>query len=350
MLSIGTDVTFTANATGSLLARAEFSIARANWTYDFVTGQATQSGFKPEFRPSIEAEGQLSVSAELGLPIGLEFGITVFNGCTKCKGSVGVIEEPSLKAEASIAIEAAAGGEKKASFGLKAVNNCTGISTQISFKNKVAAAAKGFGFAEKEWTIHETDDIPLQGWCIGNKTTDGKAKPPSRRRRSTGALLYARDALPDTSTEASSNATAPANTTTTDPLIDLTDAVLTNLTDIGYAGPDIAPVPYDLADDYLAGYDYTPLVLPSADDAYVLAACSDHNLYIQRNDTSPAAATTPRDPFVQCGTLWQRYEDIVLATPNGAVLHYYNNTMARIGVSRLRVHDQARLPEGSVYV
>jgi hypothetical protein len=165
-LSIGTDVTFTANATGSILARAEFSIARAAWKYDFVKGQSTQTGFKPEFRPSVEAEGQLSLSAEIGLPISLELGITTFNGCTKCKGSVGLVEEPGLKVEATIAFEGALSPKQK-SIGLKAIDNCTGISTQLSFNNKVSAAANGFGIAEKTWTLHNTGEIPIKGWCIG---------------------------------------------------------------------------------------------------------------------------------------------------------------------------------------
>lgn len=167
ILSLGTDLTFTANATGRVLARGEFSIARANWTYDFVKGQATQVGFKPEFRPSVEAEGQVSVSVEFGLPIGLELAVTVFDGCTRCKGSVGIIEEPALKAEAAFALEANVTKEGVDSAGIKTLNNCTGISTVLSFNNKVSAAVKGFGFAEKEWTIHKLEDIPLKSWCIG---------------------------------------------------------------------------------------------------------------------------------------------------------------------------------------
>lgn len=164
VLSLGTDLSFTANATGRVLARGEFSIARAEWSYDFVKGEASQIGFKPEFRPSVEAEGEVSVSVEFGLPIGLELAITVFDGCTRCKGSVGIIDEPALKAEASFAVSS---NGTKAGTAIKEINNCTGISTTLSFNNKVSAAIKGFGFAEKEWTIHKTEDIPLKSWCIG---------------------------------------------------------------------------------------------------------------------------------------------------------------------------------------
>lgn len=130
-------------------------------------------------------------------------------------------------------------------------------------------------------------------------------------------------------------------------LLDLTEYVRSNLTDIGYPGPDIAAVPYDLADDYLDGYEFTSLVLRDSNGSYSLKACSDDNLYIQQLDT---VSDADLGPFTQCNTLWQRYEDIVLSTPNGGILHYYNNTMAKVGVSRLRTADQNYIPNTSVYV
>jgi hypothetical protein len=40
----------------------------------------------------------------------------------------------------------------------------------------------------------------------------------------------------------------------------------------------------------------------------------------------------------------------VVSTPNGALLHYYNNTMSKVGVSRLRTAPADEIPETSSYV
>lgn len=164
-------------------------------------------------------------------------------------------------------------------------------------------------------------------------------------------LLYSRDIADTTSTSNNFNGSVPkilaaTNTTTNNTLLDLTEYVISNVTDVGYVGPDIQAVPYDLSEDYLDGYDFTTIVLPDTNGNYVLSACSDDNLYIQATDSSDAELGS----FTQCNTLWQRYDDVVVSTPNGGILHYYENTMSKVGVSRLRTGDQEKLPNTSVYV
>ena len=151
--------------------------------------------------------------------------------------------------------------------------------------------------------------------------------------------LYSRDAVLSNST--TSTNTTSSNTT----LLDLTQYVQSDLTNIGYAGPDVAAVPYHLDDDYINGYGFTSLILADSNGSYSVAACSDDNLYIHSQ-----LSVADSGDFTQCNSLWQRYEDVVLATPNGGMLHYYNNTMAKVGVSRLRTADQSYIPNTSVYV
>lgn len=56
------------------------------------------------------------------------------------------------------------------------------------------------------------------------------------------------------------------------------------------------------------------------------------------------------DFYETCTTLWAGSDEIVLSAPSGAVLHYYNNTMSKTGVSRLRVSQEDELPDTAVYV
>lgn len=54
--------------------------------------------------------------------------------------------------------------------------------------------------------------------------------------------------------------------------------------------------------------------------------------------------------YQTCTTLWAGYDDTIISTAGGDFLHYYNNTMAATGVSRLRVSNTEQIPDTSVYV
>jgi hypothetical protein len=51
-----------------------------------------------------------------------------------------------------------------------------------------------------------------------------------------------------------------------------------------------------------------------------------------------------------CSTLFQSIQTNVIADGLGRILHYYNNTMSKLGVSRLRVSDEEDIPIGSSYL
>lgn len=166
VLSLGTELKYNVNMTGSMLARTDLNIAKATWEYDWKKGQSTSTGFKPEFVPSLQANGSVALGVQFGLPVGLEFALTTFNGCEKCKGAVGIETMPSIKAAAQVALAATLNNDTKTA-GLEAVNNCTGISTTLSVRNDVSATFKGFGFVEKNWPLFETDDYIIASYCIG---------------------------------------------------------------------------------------------------------------------------------------------------------------------------------------
>ncbi|KAI8283850.1 hypothetical protein K4K56_010361 [Colletotrichum sp. SAR 10_98] len=343
ILSIGTEAKFSLNMTGTAVARADVSIARAKFVYDWKKGSANSFGFKPQFKPSFEAEGQVEIAAQFGIPVGLEFGVTTFNGCPMCKGSIGFETMPSIKAAAAIAVQAKWDSTDGLERGLKPLNNCSGISTTLSVRNDVTAKLKGFSLVDKDWSLHETKDYILASYCIGNKT-DGTSKAKlglHDDKRSLPSTLhnkyeYSRDA---------NDVSVPMDTTTNSAqLADLTKYVVEEIEYLNYNGSDISAIPYDLDEAAFDGYWFSTLALES-DNSYVLAACSDGNVYLQKN-------TTQNDLpyYVSCNTLWAGYGEAALLTPTGEVLHYYNNTMDKIGVSRLRAGYEASLPGTSVYV
>jgi len=126
-------VTLEASAKGRLLAGAELSWNRAYAKVDLVNpANSKRENFDPVFTPTFEAEGEIFVGAELGLPIGLHFGISI----TSWKKTVALINEPMIKGIAKAAAKAElVNGAFTAGF--TATEGCVGIHTNLSWRNRL---------------------------------------------------------------------------------------------------------------------------------------------------------------------------------------------------------------------
>lgn len=92
--SLGAEFLLYANAEGRLLAGGRFLISNARSTLDFVNpDRSTSSGWTPQFEPVFEAFGQVTVGAELALPLSLAIGIDIAQG--RFVKSVAVVERPA---------------------------------------------------------------------------------------------------------------------------------------------------------------------------------------------------------------------------------------------------------------
>lgn len=74
-------------------------------------------------------------------------------------------------------------------------------------------------------------------------------------------------------------------------------------------------------------------------------SCNDGNIYLQENKTTNAL-----DEYNTCTSLWGGFEDAILSDPNGGFLYYYNNTMSKTGVSRVRSAYAQEVPDTAVMV
>lgn len=126
---------------GTLFAGAQMTWRQAKARLSWGTSiPSSASGWAPEIKPVFNATGEVGVALDVGLPIGVNFGISILNG--KYKRSFAVEERPSLEAKASIGgsltQEKQKDGTKKveASFGIE---ECKGIKASISFKNELSA-------------------------------------------------------------------------------------------------------------------------------------------------------------------------------------------------------------------
>jgi hypothetical protein len=151
-------VTLEASAKGRLLAGAELSWNRAYAKVDMVNpANSKKENFDPVFTPVFEAEGEIFVGAELGLPIGLHFGISI----TSWKKTVALINEPMIKGIAKAAAKAElANGAFSAGF--TATEGCIGIHTNLSWRNRLYGDVLGV----RQYDIMDTGYKSIKSVCI----------------------------------------------------------------------------------------------------------------------------------------------------------------------------------------
>lgn len=127
--------------------------------------------------------------------------------------------------------------------------------------------------------------------------------------------------------------------TTTPPaaaIQDLTSQVKGGSTELSYTSTPIPASPYNRTD----GFELSLMVDPGAETA--LVACGDGNVYLAGVDSLA--------DMTFCTELFENYRDLLVGDGSGRILHYYNNTMGRVGASRLRVSDGFELPALAVPV
>ncbi len=94
--------------------------------------------------------------------------------------------------------------------------------------------------------------------------------------------------------------------------------------------------PRDLAD----GTRYDKLGSPAA--AWSLYGCDDNNIYLR--------AATDSERLSGCNDVWEYHNALIGANGLGRRMHYYENTMSTLGVSRLRLSEGSLVPKSSSYV
>ncbi|KDN69834.1 putative conserved hypothetical protein, partial [Colletotrichum sublineola] len=73
----------------------------------------------------------------------------------------------------------------------------------------------------------------------------------------------------------------------------------------------------------------------------MVISCSNGNMYPVRADSLDN---------VDCSELWAAVDDVLVYDGAQRLIHYYNNTMSTLGVSRIRVEAELEAPVGSVVV
>ncbi|KAF5010812.1 hypothetical protein FDECE_3055 [Fusarium decemcellulare] len=466
-ISVGSRVTLEASAKGQLLAGAEMGLQNAEATIDFINpGSSSQQNFSPYFKPVFEAEGELMLSAELGLPLGIHCGVRVAGFSV----DISLIDEPSIKGVAQVAASIGLNDDNQFEAGFSDTDGCTGISTVLSWRNRVYIDVFGLD----EFTIYDTDDNPLARGCIAlpgrpsgddQSTTTQTEDPtgtttsdPMDTQTETDTIDPTDSASDITDTQATMDTTdatatmdstdiastdslnpteteAPTDTVATD-ATNPTDAAETN-TNPTQTSDDITmgdPTTTDgeTTDDALetsgtvASQDSTESTVPTStaipvDEEEFFEPPGDGfpasrlraRQAIPDNTTSSTNATgrnvvdltskvktnTSKDLSYEvqgfqnrqhvlstgletallinpeittmvvscangniyafkvegddnplCSEMWTSKDDVLITDGAQRIMHYYNNTMSAVGVSRLRLEDETDIPSTAVVV
>ncbi|KAG5948986.1 hypothetical protein E4U60_000095 [Claviceps pazoutovae] len=304
-VTLGAHVGLAAGATGSILAGAEMDWQGARVVMDVTDpSKHDMSGWnRPTIKPVFEAAGEVHVSAELGLPVGLKCGLKISSWET----SVGVVDEPSVKGIASGGVSA---GLKPVTSMNKTMtggfdSGCAGIMTEISWRNRFWAGSVQPG--DVPW--YDSGDAPLLGKCIG------KPWAPTRRAEA----INAGNNLPGQAVQPSPKSDHPVQQLTYTP----------------------STMPSKLYDESSAATTLTHLLNPH--ESTKLLSCTNGNIYAVRNDNST-------NDF--CSSDWEiaTQHSVVVRDALRRPILYYGDTMSTLGVSRLRTSDVDMAPKTGVAV
>jgi hypothetical protein len=134
----------------------------------------------------------------------------------------------------------------------------------------------------------------------------------------------------------SSNTTTSSNST----IIDITNQTLSaeGKTISDWSFPEIN------FEGYNTTSDTELLTLVDSKEKFILTSCADENIYLA--DIALNGTLQQKS----CAINWQEVDGSVIADGLDRILHYYNNTMSKLGVSRLRISNEKDIPLESVYV
>lgn len=153
------------SATGTFLAGGGFHYDQVGYTIDFLDPGASHAVFtKPRYEKRVEASGQLSMEASVGLPLKLGLGVQVLLGVWEAE--VAVVETPSLGVEGVFEVGATLTDD--GTWVTDINGGCYGIAWSLFFKNTVELELKADWIGQKTinlLTPFKSD--PLAADCIG---------------------------------------------------------------------------------------------------------------------------------------------------------------------------------------
>ncbi|KAH8125019.1 hypothetical protein LI328DRAFT_156029 [Trichoderma asperelloides] len=164
-LALGISVDLDIQVVGQYLVGASLTWPALSATLDFVNhANSQQSGWVPRVGDTVQADGSLTVTSTLGLPITLGFGINVLNG--KYVKEIKLVDTPGIQAklEYDFTNELTNG-----SFNSTPQDGCYGIAWDIGLVNSVVLDLSDID--EGTYTLEQWNGPVFASGCIGESAT-----------------------------------------------------------------------------------------------------------------------------------------------------------------------------------
>lgn len=169
-VEVGVKTVLDAVATGTLLVGADVDLKGGDVELDFGSPEkSTMKTWDPKITPTVNATGDLQLSAQVGIPVSINFGVSV----GAIRKVVALIDEPSIKGVAEVAASIGLDGGKLKGGITENKNGCKGIETTLSWKDELTFNA--FDVFNK--TLFTTGDKQILDKCIPIPGQDKDDKP-----------------------------------------------------------------------------------------------------------------------------------------------------------------------------
>jgi hypothetical protein len=316
---------------GQVLAGAKLTIPPFEGNLDLVDASKSKPlELKPELEPIFEAKAEISVTAGLGLPVAIGLGISI--PPIKFKKDAEFVEKPMI--EAAIKAEIATDGTPTSS-------PCKGIDWSIFFKNTVYLNA----FDIKQFTINEFKKDIKKGCLeipgLGSRTTSGDAaKRNLNARNPTTTSLAVSPASPISTASASNGLTSANRNATWLPYHKKNYAFIENNAN-DFTEYEKTTQFANLANKAL-GHQSNDTVDPfQQDDKFIQIKSVDGQVQLTLDNDGNMRPYSAEYKALR----WTESEGLVFAGENSRILHYYPDTMTKLGVSRIRGSEYDKIPK-----
>ncbi|KAH8897557.1 hypothetical protein GQ53DRAFT_884171 [Thozetella sp. PMI_491] len=341
-IEIKADAKLEVEASGTLLAGGQLSLPNVHAVLDLKEPKnSTKPDWTPTFKKTFEAKGEVSIKADLALPVSLSVGVEILG---KEAAKAAIISTPKISTGASYS--GSIGGKPVPPVdGVKTDDCKNGISYFANVEHSLTAVVKFPGISDVDpWKLLDDYKYPLvEDACL--KLGKGK--------RQLSNATYVNSTSVDDSVQDDSDrfiTLVPYGRNETAPFPDIFEDDNNDglVDDLGFEFPaeldtwlnttGLATAQLTASTNSSApSYNFNYTFIMDITNTFTLIYGDDGNLYINRY----GANVSSTDPSF---SLFAVYDDMVVGDSIGRTLLYYAPVMDAYNVSRIRLADDDSIP------
>ncbi|EHK20568.1 uncharacterized protein TRIVIDRAFT_223885 [Trichoderma virens Gv29-8] len=170
VLSLGVSVDLDVSAVGQYLVGADMEWTQLSAKLDVLNPRSSsKSGWTPNIRDTVQADGSLTINSTLGLPVSLGFGLNILNG--KYEKEIKLVDTPGVRASMEYDFT---NEVNNGEVNTDPEDSCCGIHWSVGIVNTVTLDLSDIG--QGKYRLDEYNAPVFASGCIGKSLT---IAPPS---------------------------------------------------------------------------------------------------------------------------------------------------------------------------